>query len=289
MTETPEPKEVPAVEDLTLDQLRDHFRRFHETPWGWSKMKKAKLLEFHVHQHADTDYTELEAKEGPWERDPVTNKYPVTIMRPYRLHRHGVAVKNIAAPPSDRVEEAAEAIRNSGPLPKLNSAERSALKQLVDNDFGQLKTQMQQLAHETKQGRLEAVDAEWADKVKAARGYESRVHNHIEKARQQLQHLREEASEEGFDLQVPRIENVGQAKVVVVGLREARSKVIADVDSELSQAMLAVERQRLATQRTILLSGVSAEAASFLDQLPTAQEALLAAAQERIERKELTA
>lgn len=259
MTENNSPTESVEVAPFDLmrkDLQREHLIRAHGV-YPESRDTKTDMETKHQKRH------ELEAQGQRLGR--------------HVPHTHSAVVQTPLTDEQEAMVGSAKAGERLTDKP-LSVSERRVLERLVDNDFATLRAEMQQFANDEKANRLAAVDAEWAERVNEAKRYEERVSRTIREAQAQLAGLVTEAGGKGIDLTIPEIERYGSTKAAVRGLADERSRVAGEVDRDLQRAMLTLKRQRLTAQRTILMNGVTPEAAGLLDGIPTAQALMVEAA-----------
>lgn len=160
----------------------------------------------------------------------------------------------------------------------LSASDRKLLRELIDNDFATTRSQMKSMAANAQQSRLADVDAEFSAKADKQKSFQAKAEKAQARYHDALKSLRVEAEAVGVTLEGGS--NAGSAifKVTVKGHAEARAAVAKNVQDALNSALMQLESQRLAAHRRVLISGVSEEAAKFLDELPDAKQMMAAAA-----------
>lgn len=282
MTETPTTPvddviDLPEItEQMTADDIRTHMTEYHNgdswtlsgylnsTPGvpygkGFTKASKEHLVMLHERLH-----------EG-------------NVIRVQ--HEHGDAIDALVdGPDSDT-----RASQTPGTTPRLNNAERRTLEKLVDYDFASLRGEIDQIAADTLQARLEGLDDEFKDQQIKANRYAAKYRQMAEKHNAAVRELIEQAKDEGISVVGNNLIVSTDASVGIVDRNERVNKLQEENRRDKERAQRTLERKRLETQRTVLLTGLGASAESVLAAIPTAQQLMVAAAQERAELKELMA
>lgn len=282
MTDTDSPLVVTAWELMNKDAKLRHLR-MHLTGHYSSKTNVAELTRQHDLAHEERAQLEAGIRPERW-RNALGDLQELVRERDALGHEHGSTV------PTADEQEVLNKIRGGLELDKpLPAGERKVLSTLVDNDFASIGAGMRQMAADTRQERLAAVEAEWKDKREEGPRYVTRIIAAAETYKQTLEQMVEDARLNGIKIipggNMTISVNPAYLGVEVTGEREAANKVRAEVDADLNRAMLTLERQRLRSQRIIALSGVTPEAAKVLDTVPDARVLMLEAAQQREQQK----
>ena len=276
MTDAATTKAVPFEDLATKDDMWAHLHDHHgnmadsrlirQTYGGKSKVTKDTLIKYHNTLHQNNE---------------------VAVV----AHTH-VAITGDA---KDEAQARLEALRNGevyiGEKP-LTSAERTALKTLVDNDFASLKSEMQQFAADTRIARTEEVRADWAAKRAEGVEYVDKMKSLIERFIEEAEALNEGAKAIGIKLDTSNIVYVAQQhrhriSYDAVGERDAVLQVEKEVKQDLDRALLTLERQRLTVHRSVLLASIPQGAQALVQELPKAGKLMLEAAQTREAQKSI--
>lgn len=271
------PVEAVPFDDMDKKAMWEHLGHhgdgaaanlINRTYGGKSKVTKKTLIDWHKRLHGGDV------------------KAPVGVVR--HIHTALVPVAEDVAAEKARREEA---IRNGdayiGSKP-LTSAERAALRTLVDNDFATLRSEMRQFADDTLQERLRQVTADWADKRAQAPKYVSQLTTMVSRSVAAIREVADKALADGIQINTTNLLyhlNRSEFTFDVTGEREAKQKIKQEVDQDLNRALLTLERQRLTVHRRILLASVPEGAQSLVNQLPQASALMLEAAQVREAQK----
>jgi hypothetical protein len=271
--------EVVPFESSLMDkkEMQDHLRRCHGVPhWNLrqgDKTTKGEMEVFHQRRHDDAA------------ANPDTSRF-----RPALAHTH-TAVPEL----SDRQVAALE--KASNPLGKvLNAGERKSLKDLVDNDFAVMRTDITQFAHDLLAQRLAEIEAEYEGREvlmtsykdqarELQRAYAEKINDLNESFRKKSEALADRAKRDGVTLTTnvafrgpdvarePGVELTGKKDAIA----RARDEVAADQRNSLNT----LERQRLTNQRRILMLGVSSDGLQVIEEMPDARQLMVEAAKQR--------
>lgn len=189
MTETPDGsvqlEYSPFNDDLTKAEMVEHLVGVHrimsvrgESLTGSTKVTKDRMIRHHAIVH--------DVLEGPDRRDDPTALYYYQGQRIAGARREGTNEYHVPVPkvehthppitvPPETMAQAGLA-RNNEPVSDkpLSTVERKVLKELVDNDFNALKSEMRQFAADAWTQTKREVEAEWAERVGKAPGYAAR-------------------------------------------------------------------------------------------------------------------
>lgn len=272
------PAEAVPFEDLSnkeamWEHLHDHHgwqaasTLINKTHGGKSKVTRSEMIKWHGQLHENVSEKAQAVQHTHVPLAPV--------------------VEDIAAEKARREE----AIRNGdayiGSKP-LTSAERTALRTLVDNDFATLRSEMRQFADDTMTERQRQVIADWADKRAEAPRYVQQLAAMVANSAAAIKGVMAKAQADGIKIETSNLLyrlNNADFGFDVEGEREAKLKVKQEVEQDLNRALLTLERQRLSVHRRILLASVPEGAQSLISQLPTANKLMLEAAQAREAQK----
>lgn len=254
---------------------------------GGTRDTKADLVAWHDQQHNDPHAT------ARWSGDR---------MRIPHVHTP------LSVEATDEQMAMASKARNNEPVSDkpLSVQERKVLKELVDNDFNALKSEMKQFAADSLIATTREIEADWADKVAAAPTFAEEATNLFRDQKKAMQDLRDEYTRKINDLKAQqedtfkalleradrdggvelkqtqsqhRDPETGQYDTIyqaeVKGLRDALSRAKAENNAALERGLMSLERQRLTAQRQVLVSGVSREAATILDSVPDAKSLMV--------------
>jgi hypothetical protein len=201
-------------------------------------------------------------------------------------HTH-TAVAALNQPPGDDVS--GSDLTGSDLSRPLNTTQRRALKDLVENDFLTMRAEIEQMAADMAQQRRVELTREWAERGADADAFERRGAELMTTYRKDAAALIAEARIAGVDLSMPNIkDSYPSLEAKVTGLNETIRAAENEVDADRRRALNTLERQRLTAQRKVLLTGVTEEALAVLDTIPTAQALMLEAAAQRVERAAVT-
>lgn len=158
----------------------------------------------------------------------------------------------------------------------ITPGERQALLRLVKNDFEQVRAELEIQKNQWLRQEHERIDAEYAVARKAIRDYEKAAKAYAEKAKAQLQSLWEKhLAEHGvkrdrYDTFRVEFPSASEPPSLATAKRDAGSKA----QQALSNALVALKREQLTAERTLLVSAVeSSEAKQVLESLPKAADA----------------
>lgn len=247
--ETEEAIDLAPFELLTHDQQWAHLRKFHRVPHYRlnTKSRKGEYEAWHYNAHL----------KGEGIRED---------------HTHGAYV-----PKGDQPRTDMEPLDPSRPL---NASQRKALKDLVDNDFLALRSEIQQFATDMARQRRDELRTEWADRGADPASFITRAEALAQEYRVAADALRLEARRSGIDLDMPTLYQ-DKIKARTDGLAEAIREAEQEIKADQVRALNTLERARLTAQRKVLMSGVDQEALSILETIPTAHDLMIQAAAER--------
>lgn len=292
---------VPAVVPMDTMNKKDlyaHLQEFHKEriPWGvTSKTNKDRLEDLHENMHRKVDYTQATYTKMSVESEFGTREFNVenptkaengVEFAGYRekVHEHLV----VTSGPTEDEREVLDAVQNGNLGRVLSVTERKALERLIDNDFSALRNEMHALAKDVLEDRLRGVQAEFADKAKEAERLRTTAVKAITDANVKIMKAIEDAKAAGVAINgihgstgFSKEHHDSVVKAVVEGQAEAERKVKAENQSDIQAALHTLERQRLASQRLVLLAGISAEGQKLLDTIPDAKTLMIEAAQQR--------
>ena len=314
---TDKTEEVPTIEPvqcvpfdsmLSKGEMVDHLRNAHgiHSIAGTHvhekmKMTKDDLVRVHRQHHeaqAELEatgrterYRDVQQPDGSWKKEPQLRiRRFHAMLNPIVIpHEHGV--QNTDAARAD--QEAVDAAKSGKTLPKMTSSELTRLGKLVDNDFANLRSEMQQFAADTKNSRAEDLRAEFAKTKDKSVEYQAKANKLIDKAEAELKELVAKAKDEDISLIVPSFRETRYGdRYAVTAENKARDKamrtLIDEVDTQLNRALMSLEQQRLTAQRRILMAGISETAKQFLDEIPSAQELMVKSQAENIAKVSIT-
>lgn len=169
---------------------------------------------------------------------------------------------------------------------KMSSSEISRLTKLVDNDFANLKSEMQQFAADMREEKRQEVKAQFAEAQKGKLTFITKAEVIQTKAFKALQELRNDADEAGIALEIPLLNygrnyGTGSASANVKALEAAQKKAEAEVNEMLTRGLMSLEQQRLTAQRKVLMAGISEQAMQVLSTVPSAKELMVVAARDK--------
>lgn len=300
------PSVVPA-DTLNKKDLYAHLQEFHPSQVGvyrgvTSKSGKDQMEALHARLHEQYDYTQAQAalmtgERGQyWVDNPIQPAEGEKPFAPYRdqVHEHLVVPVGV---PTEEERDILNAVTDGSLGRVLSVTERKALERLIDNDFASLRNEMRAYADEMLAARLENVESEFADKRKEAERLRKAAIKAITKANEEIKKVLNQAKEAGVTITGSPAQTAAAfsdehlddiTKAVVEGQTEANKKVHAEHKADLQTALHTLERQRLASQRLVLLAGISPEGQRLLDTIPDAKALMVNAAQDRA-TKALTA
>lgn len=255
---TPPSPEVPdllPISEMDKTSLREHNRQFHNAHFD-SKATIGRMTEWHEGSHAN-----------------------VALRRLAHDHTHSPIVL------TDQEKAQIEAVRSNIPMgdKPLSVSERKVLSTLVDNDFSETANNMRQMAADMLANDLDVLKREYDEKGLAGPAFAAQIKDVMDRARDDAERLVENARLAGIDIKHPMRNMFHEGGWTVDGYEEARRTLQAENASSLKRALLTLERARLGAQRTVLLSGITPEAALLLGSVPKADQMMVAAAQERTE------
>ena len=255
--------------DMPKHDMEKHLINAHRFYIGsavGSRWSKERAIEFHDKFHQD--HKDPEVRNAHWAFD----------------HEH----EQVEQDPEQQ-KRFEQVLNGALPDKPLSASERKVLKELVDNDFNRLKSEMRQFSADALNVALAEVKAEWESKVEDGPRYVARMDEIITRAREEASLLVEEAKTNGIAVNGIDVYSRREGGYRVIGRDEALSKVMHEHQATLDRALLTLDQQRLATQRIVMLSGVSAESRKLLDTLPTARTAMVEASQAEQNVKQINA
>lgn len=257
MADDTTPVDIAPFDLLSQKEQHAHLSRFHTNLWRASLTTKTSKADMQrIHDEAHLGQSQVGTKEP---------------------HTH-------TAVPQGK----ADVDLTKGGI--LNSTQRKALKDLVDNDFLALKAEINQFANDMAQQAREKVRAEWAKKGANKEAFMGRASDLIRKYRDDADRLILEARTKGVELKIPSVDRYSSGiDASVAGLKEAIDAAVAVVEADRKRALTTLERQRLTAQRTVLMSGVNQDALAILDTIPDAKTLMVEAARERTNMQGITA
>jgi len=295
MTDTPNTDVIDDTDVIDLPELdeswsatdmRQHMIEYHNSDsysmlssyiphphGGFSKARKDQLIALHDKLH------EMAAD------DPEQNRGRKSTYFMRIEHEHGDVVEAIIDGPDSETR----ASQSPGSTPRLNSTERRTLEKLVDYDFASLKGEIDQIASDTLQSRLEALDDEFKEQQVKADKYAVKYKQMAEKHNAGINELIEQARAEGIAVTGTGMALNTTITCTIVDRAEKVARLQEENKRDKERAQRTLERKRLETQRTVLLTGLGTNAEAVLKAIPSAQELMIAAAQERAQLKELMA
>lgn len=266
-TTTTLPAAIPFEEMTKDDQFRhivdhhgmDEWRLKRVRPDG-HRQTKDDLLRFHTKLHDET------TRKNAVSRGQRGNEWITPL-----THIHQAINIDGAA-----FDKETQTLNLAKPLTK---SEAKTLGDLVNNDFDALASEMRQMAADKKRGLLEDYDKEQSLKKQDAESFRVEAERLRAEAIRQSADLTERARKAGFDLRVGI--RTDYVQIEVLDSNAKRNAVTAQVDADLSRALLALDRQRLTAQRQILMATITPEATKILDEIPSAQALMVEAAKSR--------
>lgn len=296
------PSVVPA-DTLNKKDLYDHLSVYHGHVGHFhsitSKSSKEAMEDLHAHLHENIDYTVAQSSlqyndEGyqVWVDNPALADLTMEERNKFSDGHTGKVHEHLVVPTGPATEEERKTLNavTEGSLGRvLQVTERKALERLIDNDFAALRNEMHAYAKDVLEERLKTVAEEFADKQKEAEKHRKTLVKVIQDTNAKIVKMIEDAKVGGVTLT-----GLGTAKValndalpeqnvkaVVAGQAEAEKKVRAENQSDVQSALHTLERQRLASQRLVLLAGISPEGQKLLDTIPNAKTLMVEAAKDR--------
>lgn len=289
----PLPKPILPIEGMNKKDLYAHLQEFHSEHVGsWhgvtSKSSRDAMEEIHAKAHEKTDYTQavqslqiVPSEYGDrqvWVNNPQPAPEGTQFARQDRqVHEHIF----VTATTSEDDRKTLDAVTGGSLGRVLVVTERKALERLIDNDFAALRNEMNAYAKEILESRLEGVRNDFAAKQKDAEKAQKAGAKLVTDLREKLLKQVEDAKADGITLTFPSIPQPESVGVSVAGLVEAEKKVKAENQSDLASGLHTLERQRLASQRLVLLAGISPEGQQLLNTIPSAKNLMIEAAQDR--------
>ncbi len=266
--ETHKPIEYPPYDESMIKQeIMDHMNSHHRySSWAMNtKTTKADWITAHDRIHNDHE------TGTPQQVDAAVYSMKGTV------HLHRVM----------SMDDVREAVANGGvalDLDKpLTAAEAGVLKGLIDNDFKALQQDMRAMAADTRTERLAEIEKEWSKKKDKQEFYRAKAIAQMADYRKAAEGLKERARVDGIELFVPDL-NSREPQTTLVGKSEALKRAGDEVAADLNRALMSLERQRLAAQRSVMLARVTVGAQKVLDMVPNAKTLMIEAAKEQAEK-----
>ena len=153
----------------------------------------------------------------------------------------------------------------------LSAAQRTVLTKLVDNDFNALRKEMEQLAADTLEARIEAIKEDYAQIEATAKAAQRQMQKELAKSRKRIDRIKNETNGIQWNYNRSDVGRYVDFTYTVRGLLEQQNEARQENRRLLERALLTLERQRLTAQRRVLISAVSAEARQIVDDVPTAK------------------
>lgn len=267
---------------MSKDDMEDHMSNVHGISLYYqvgSRWTKDQAVVLHMRHHDE-------------EREPANRR---------RYYNEPTVAHNHTASPEPTEAQRQAVERASNPLGKaLNSSERKALNDLVNNDFAVLRNEIEQFANDMLQQRLAEIETEYADKeddLRRVRDAAIAIQTEYREAKQRLLQdytkkaadLGDEAKLNGIGLSFNLDSGYGAPSLELQGKKDAIAKAKAEVEADRARARNTLERQRLSNQRKVLMLGVSQDGLDVLDTMPDARQLMVEAAQQRPVTAELNA
>lgn len=253
--------EAPPFEG-TKDALLEHLNTFHSVKHysfrSGTKTPKDVLVAAHDKWHRRSEFGDAEDK---------------------------ASVARFMATPHVHTAVTEQSVRDGGYAPldlekPLTAGEAKALSEIIDNDFNALRADMRAMASDKQRERLEAVAAEWDAKGDRKDEFKESADRMVRGHMSAMSNLVAEAKVAGVELDPPGFSRF-ESRVIITGRDAAIREAKAEIDMDLRRAEIALERQRLAAQRTVILARVTKKAQEVLDQIPDAKTLMVKAAQEK--------
>jgi hypothetical protein len=182
-------------------------------------------------------------------------------------------------------------VPGSGVKKALNATERRALEKLIDNDFSALKAEVGQMAMDVKADREAAIKEQYASRGADVAAAVEETKQLEAKFRTELRSLRDRWEAQGIVLDRDYYGRHSGGELALndgyshTGLKEAIAQMYREVERDQHRAMTIAERQRVQTQRKVLLASITSdEALQLVEEIPSAH-ALLMQAQEEVQKE----
>lgn len=269
-----------------MDDIRDHLETYHVGKGRgarltshitgyqqtYYKCRKESLLKLHDRLHNDEQYQY---------RDTPTQRARFNVVE----HEH------FALPEAQALSPDGKKLK-TGDAPLLAQQERRTLKELVDSDFAGLRAELIQMADDALAEMLKAVHEEFKGTEVQARRFAERKtrlsRRHAEEKAKLANKHTDEVATLTEEARTVGLEPVPNSDAFQPANRDARiSEVTSENKRDRDRALNTLERKRLGTQRTVLLTGLTGAAQLVLDTIPNAQRLMLEAAQERVQREQV--
>lgn len=292
MTDEIEYSEVPALtEDNTVIQIKDHLIQVHRYHPD-SKTKKADLLIHHDCLHAQSieEVAEIILHHKPdlpehHRYSTVNNLWDWTKRMRARSvskdHPH-VHLKTDALTGDAALAAAFEAIKDpTAELPDkpLTVSERKLLTDLINNDFGKLKTEMRGFVDAQLASTMAELAAENETKQAGKIVWSERRRALTDKYEADFRVLQAEAESAGYSVPGNSGGIVYSQTIGVVGYQQAVEKAKEEHRLALQAATNTVEAQRLTAIRRVMLASLTPAGRAMLDTLPDAKTMMVEAQQ----------
>jgi len=284
---------IPFNEDMTKQQMIDHLMDTHQyySAGGRALRKDAKksgatkadMIRTHDALHATLDSDERhDMGDGYFSLAGRRGRVPAPTVD----HVH----QDLALAP--HVASAMDDIRSGGALVtggKLSAGERSALTRLINNDYAALKADLQSLAAQALENDIKQLELDWEDRRVKSKRWLAEVDARNRKFLKQRANLAKRASEDGIEIEYThRSGDYLRATAKTAGYDKAVAETKERNKRLLNSALLKLERERLRAERSVLLSGVTEEAAKILDTIPSAETMLSEAMAREATARQLT-
>lgn len=171
----------------------------------------------------------------------------------------------------------AAAVENARPL---NATQTRNLQKILEGDFAKLRSMIRQHSMEkqaTAEQELRAASSS-TDRDKFRQKYEKVLTKH----REELEKLRVEAGGHGWNI----TGNAGSIQVNDTSLAERIQASQKQIKLEEQIAMEMLAQQHTDSERVVLLASITGQAENVLTSIPTAEQLMIAASQEREDRRE---
>ena len=289
--------EVVAFEDMKRPEMIKHLADHHQTDirrWGTgSKTTKDQMTRWHNRQHAAHDElvrllgTEILTENGLVDHDKASRAFvdlDFTVRSEYlKLNGNGyptfsVAHTHLPVGLEDELDlahaqEVREAMKRGDNTPgaSLNATQRAALKAVVDNDFNAIDNEIRDMANTTMAERRRKIEEEFAAREQEAQDFVKKMQKQYDKMNRKVKKQVEAMEIEGIRFDRPSLYSLS-INYRSVSKNEQLQKATAEIEAMKKEALAASQRQRLIAHRTILLTGVSEDAAKkVLDSIPDAR------------------
>jgi molecular chaperone GrpE (heat shock protein) len=196
-----------------------------------------------------------------------------------------VTTPNVETDPEKIAENAASKAPDRTRTKPLGITEKKQIEKYINSDYDLLIADLKQYRTELVRARTMEINEQFAAVEGQANAVMEAWVEVRDQCREAFRAWQDNATQQGFTIKRDRFNNLlemNRPAITIEGKERALREVEQEVDYVISRAKHALERKRGETLRALIMSGgVPEEAKALVEGLPSAQDVLLAAMQER--------